>query len=270
MSRSAYYDWRNNRCSKRKQENAELDSHIRSIFNRHQSRYGSPRITKDLQAEGISCSKNRVSRRMKEMNLKAKAKRKFKVTTDSRHENPVHPNILQRDFTTMGPNQKWVSDISYVWTEEGWLYLCVFIDLWSRSVIGWSMGKRINRHLVCDALTMALWRRKFPKNVIVHSDRGAQYASKKYRNLLLQYKLTGSMSRKGDCWDNAVAESFFHTLKTELINSEDYQSRSQAKRDIFEYIEVYYNRLRRHSSISYCTPMGFEKMNYNLRTAAVR
>lgn len=250
--------------------NKALDDRILALFKYHKGRYGSPRITKDLKAEGIDCSENRVARRMNELMLQAKAKRKFKVTTDSSKTNFIFPNLLERDFSASKPNQKWVSDISYVWTNEGWLYLCVFIDLWSRSVVGWSMGKRINKHLVCDALIMALWRRGFPKGVIVHSDRGSQYSSKAYRRILKQNNLVGSMSRKGDCWDNSVAESFFHTIKTELINDFNFQKREQAKQSIFEYIECYYNKVRRHSSINYYAPEEFENMGYNLMKISVR
>ena len=196
------------------------------------------------------------------MGLKAKGKKKFKATTDSEHKLPIFENLLSRDFHAEAPNQKWTSDITYVWTDEGWLYLCVYIDLFSRSVIGWSMSKRINRHLVCDALTMALWRRGFPKGVIVHTDRGSQYASKQYRRLLKNHGLIGSMSRKGNCWDNSVAESFFKTLKYEHLYDYSFNTRDKAKQEIFEYIEVYYNKNRRHSYLGYLTPEMFEKVAY--------
>jgi len=270
VSRSGYYDWLGRPPSKREQKNKLLDAKIVNVYEDHKGRYGSPRITKELLADNVSCSENHVSKRMSAMGLKAKGKRKFKATTDSKHNLPVFDNVLNRDFYASVPNQKWVSDITYVRTEGGWLYLCVYVDLYSRAVIGWSMGKRINKQLVCDALMMALWRRGFPKNVIVHTDRGSQYASKKYRTLLNDYILIGSMSRKGDCWDNSVAESFFRTIKCEHIYDFIYKTRAQAKQSIFEYIEVYYNKKRRHSYLGYVTPEEFENMGYNLIRNGVR
>jgi len=195
---------------------------------------------------------------MKKMGLKAIAKRKFKVTTDSEHNRPVFKNVLNRDFSTTAVNQKWVGDITYVSTDEGWLYLAVIIDLHSRAVIGWSMSKRMKKDLVCDALLMALFKRKFPKDVVMHTDRGSQYCSKKYRAIIKNNKLNGSMSRKGNCWDNAIAESFFHTLKTELIHLSRYTTRADARQSIFKYIEGYYNQRRMHSAIDYRTPIEFE------------
>ena len=192
------------------------------------------------------------------MGLVAIAKKKFKVTTDSEHSLPVYSNVLNRNFTTTAINQKWVGDITYIPTKEGWLYLAVIIDLHSRAIIGWSMNKRMTKDLVCRALLMALFKRGFPKKVIMHSDRGSQYASKKHQKLLEVYDLIGSMSRKGNCWDNAIAESFFHTLKVELVNSAQFATRGEAKLAIFEYIEGYYNRRRMHSAINYYAPMEFE------------
>jgi len=224
----------------------------------HRQRYGSPRITRALQAQSVPCSHTRVERRMKKMGLKAVAKRKFKVTTDSAHSNPVFDNVLKRDFTTTAINQKWVGDITYVATDEGWLYLAVIIDLHSRAVIGWSMSKRMKKDLVCDALLMALFKRKFPKDVVMHTDRGSQYCSKKYRAIIKNNKLSGSMSRKGNCWDNAIAESFFHTLKTELIHVSRYTTPADARQSIFQYIEGYYNQKRMHSAIDYRTPIEVE------------
>lgn len=263
VSRSCYYEWRTKVVSKRQAANQQLDEAISNVFELHKAKYGSPRITQHLKAEGIECSENRVAKRMKEMGLKAKGKCKYKATTDSEHQLPVFPNLLERDFTATAPNQKYVSDITYVWTKEGWIYLCVFIDLYSRSIVGWSMDKRMGKDLVCNALMMALWRRGFPRGVIVHSDRGSQYASKKYRELLKAYGLIGSMSRKGNCWDNACAESFFRTLKVEHVYDYHYGTREQAKQSIFEYIETYYNKIRRHSTIGYYTPEQFDKMAYN-------
>ena len=195
---------------------------------------------------------------MKHHGLRAKAKKKFKVTTDSKHHLPVSPNLLNRDFTAASPNQKWVGDISYVWTDEGWMYLAVVIDLYSRAVMGWSIQPTMSRQLVCDALMMALWRRGFPRGVLFHSDRGSQYCSNDYQSILNLYGLISSMSRKGNCWDNAIAESFFHSIKIELIYAERYATREIAKQSIFQYIEVYYNRVRRHSALGSKAPDMFE------------
>lgn len=269
VSRSGYYAWCKREPGKRELANAALDESILTVFNQHEARFGAIRVTKDLHGMGIVCTKNRVARRMNLLKIRAKGKRKFKATTDSAHVKPTFENLLNREFRAEAPNQKWVSDITYVWTQEGWLYLCVFIDLYSRAVIGWSMGNRIDSNLVCNALMMALWRRGFPKGVLVHSDRGSQYASRKYLALLKTYQLIGSMSRKGNCWDNACAESFFHTIKIELINDILYLSREEAKQSIFEYVEMYYNKRRRHSTIDYNTPEEFEKLNYSLRKIAV-
>jgi putative transposase len=219
------------------------------------------RITDELQASGFICGRNRVARRMKHLEIKAKTKKKFQVTTDSKHHLPVAPNLLNRDFTATAPNQKWCRDISYIWTDEVWMYLAVVIDLYSRAVIGWSMQSTMSRQLVCDALMMALWRRGFPHGVLVHSDRGSQYCSHEYQNMLKQYQLICSMSRKGNCWDNSVAEIFFNSIKTELIYTERYPTREIAKQSIFQYIEVYYNLVRRHSTIGSIAPMIFESQS---------
>lgn len=258
VSSSGYYDWLSRPVSQREQANQILDEKIKVIYMENKQRYGSPRITRALQAESISCSHTRVERRMRHMGLKALAKRKFKVTTDSAHNKPIFKNVLNRDFTTTAINQKWVGDITYVPTREGWLYLAVVIDVHSRAVIGWSMSKRMKKDLVCDALLMALFKRKFPKNVIVHSDRGSQYCSKKYRRIIKRNQLIGSMSRKGNCWDNSIAESFFHTLKTELVHVTCYTTRTEAKQSLFQYIEGYYNRIRMHSAIDYRAPIEVE------------
>jgi len=258
VSRSGYYAWINHKPSKRDVANQELDKEISLIYQKHKGRYGAPRITRALKASSIPCSQTRVEKRMYLLNLKAVAKRKLKVTTDSNHSSPVYNNRLKRDFTTTGINQKWVSDITYVPTDEGWVYVAVVIDLYSRAVIGWSMSKRMKKDLVCDALMMGLFKRKFPKNVIVHSDRGSQYCSLRYRQIIKNNQLIGSMSRRGNCWDNAIAESFFHSLKVELIHQEHYATRDAARQSIFQYIEGYYNQNRKHSSIDYKTPFEVE------------
>jgi putative transposase len=258
VSRSGYYGWLHHKPGKREIANHELDQEIEAVFKRHKSRYGSPRITKALKIKQVSCSHTRVARRMKIMSLRAVAKKKFKVTTDSNHNQPVFQNILNRDFITTGMNQKWASDITYIRTEEGWMYLAVVIDLHSRAVIGWSMSSRMRKALVCSALLMALSNQGFPAGVIVHSDRGSQYCSDRYKKILKHYKLIGSMSRKGNCWDNAIAESFFHTLKVELVHENRYKTRDIAKQSVFEYIETYYNKERLHSAIGYRTPFEVE------------
>jgi putative transposase len=261
VSRSGYYAWLHYIPSNRFLANQKLDEEIASVFIDNKSRYGSPRITKELNKKGMDCTHKRVAKRMQIMNLKALAKRKFKVTTDSAHTKPVYENILNRDFTTTAVNQKWAGDITYVATEQGWLYLAVIIDLHSRAIIGWSMNARMTKQLVCDALLMALFNRKFPEGVLVHTDRGSQYCSHKYRNIIANNKLIGSMSRRGNCWDNAISESFFHTLKVELIHQNKYLYKEQAQRSIFQYIEGYYNKKRMHSAIDYKTPYEVECLN---------
>jgi putative transposase len=256
--KSAYYSWLKGIPSKREQQNRILDVNIKSLFFEHKGRYGAPRITRSLKALAIKCCKQRVANRMKILNLRAKAKRKYRMTTDSEHTHPVFENILNRDFSANAINQKWTGDITYIPTKEGWLYLAVVIDLFSKAIIGWSMSTRLKKDLVCNSLTMALFRRKFPKKVTVHSDRGSQYCSKGYRKILQQNELIGSMSRKGNCWDNAPSESFFHTLKVELIHGRNFETRAEAKQQIFNYIESYYNKKRMHSSIDYKTPYEME------------
>lgn len=258
VSRSGFYSFITRPLSNRHLANRQLDRQITIIYNQHKKRYGAPRITRALQSQKEVCSHTRVARRMKTLGLVAVAKKKFKVTTDSEHNLPVYKNVLNRNFSTTAINQKYACDITYVRTQEGWLYLAVVIDLYSRAVIGWSMSRRMKKALVCDALMMALFKRKFPKNVIIHSDRGSQYCSNKYQKTLKDYHLIGSMSRKGNCWDNAIAESFFHTLKVELIHECIYKTRVQARQSIFQYMEGYYNNNRMHSSINYMTPLELE------------
>lgn len=258
VSRSSYYSWLAVPVSNRKLADKELGANITQIYSNHKGKYGYPRITKQLNKTGISCGKNKVYSIMNKLGLKAKHKRKFKATTDSNHKLAVYENIINRDFTATDINQKWFSDISYIETAQGWLYLAVIIDVYSRAVIGWAMDNNMEKSLVCNALHMALWRRHFPKGVIIHSDRGSQYCSYEYQNILQSYNLICSMSRRGNCWDNAIAETFFHTLKTELVYDCKYKSREEAKSSIFNYIEAYYNQTRMHSSIGYLAPMEFE------------
>ena len=250
------------RPCRRSRENRALVEKIRDIpkKNKRLRVYGSPRIHEELVELGYHCSENRVARLMRANGIKARQTRKFCVTTDSKHNNPVAHNVLDRKFDVGSPDRAWASDITYVWTREGWLYLAVVIDLFNRMVVGWSMGNRITQELTLSALRMALWKRKPGRGLLSHSDRGSQYTSKAYRKLLSDHGIVCSMSRKGNCWDNAVAESFFHTFKTELVYHEDYGTRAEAKSDIFDWIEVFYNRKRRHSSLGYLSPARFEAM----------
>ena len=270
ISRSGYYSWLNRPISRRAQENKQLGDNITQIYIKHKGKYGCPRITKELHKTGLSCGKNRVYNIMNKLNIKAKNKRKFRVTTDSNHNLPIHKNIINRDFTATDINQKWFSDISYIETNEGWLFLAIVLDVYSRAIVGWSMDKTMTKELVCDALNMALWRRQFPKGVIIHSDRGSQYCSKEYQNMLNNNQFICSMSRKGNCWDNAIAETFFHTLKTELVYDYKYKTREEAKNSIFNYIETYYNQTRIHSSIGYLSPMEFEFKIHKLVSSKTR
>jgi transposase InsO family protein/transposase-like protein len=260
VSRSGYYAWQYRRVNRRTRElsNETLDKAVRGAFKVRKGRSGSPGITLDLAESGHSHDRKTIAKSMKRQGLIAKAGKKFRVTTDSTHNQPVARNLLQQNFTADRPNEKWCGDITYLWTEEGWMYLAVVIDLYSRKVVGWSMSKRMKSSLVCDALSMALWRRGFPKGVIMHTDRGSQYCSGSYQKLLSSHKLLCSMSGKGNCYDNACAESFFHTLKVELIHGERFCGRSPLRRAVFEYIEVDYNRYRRHSTVGMISPDQFE------------
>lgn len=261
VSPSGYYQWLKGRPSKRALANIELDKNIIDIFVQNKGRYGAVRVTQELRGQGQTIGKTRVERRMKALALKALAKRKWKATTDSRHDLPVADNLLNRDWSTTGANQKWVTDITYVWTQEGWLYLATVMDLYSRAIIGWALQDHLETSLISEALQKALWKRKFPKGVLVHSDRGSQYCSEVYQQLLKQYCLICSMSRKGNCWDNSPMESFYHTLKIELVQfSLGFSTREEAHQAIQLYIEEYYNQKRRHSSIAYQAPFMFESI----------
>lgn len=258
VSRSGFYEWRNRPQSQRSKDDQVLKAKIQIHHKKSRSTYGTRRVQKALAGAGIFASRRRIGRLMKEAGLKCKARRKFKATTDSAHSRPVADNLLDRNFNAAQPNQAYVGDITYIQTREGWLYLAVFLDLYSRSVVGWSMSNRITAELVCDALQMAICKRRPPAGLLVHSDRGSQYASDSFQRLLKANKFRCSMSRKGNCWDNAPSESFFHTLKTELVFDADFKTREQAKQMIFEYIEVFYNRERLHSSNDYMSPSDFE------------
>lgn len=257
VSASGYYDWCDRPLSKRVRENQQLVKKIRCYHQASRSIYGSPRIQKDLLgAERVS--RQRVARLMKAEGIESKMVKKFVITTNSKQTTSPAPDRLQRRFRTRSINQAWVSDTTFTRTREGWLYLAVVLDLYSRQVIGWSMSERNDTKLVSDALMMAKWRRGDLHDVIVHSDQGSTYASGDYRKLLQENNMQCSMSRKGECHDNAVAESFFGTLKTELVDHEDYRTREEARQSIFEYIEAFYNRARRHAFLDYMTPFEYE------------
>jgi putative transposase len=270
VSQSGYYRWRQNPFSVRKVSNERLRKRIRELYAEHKGMAGSPMITADLRAEPefSKVSKNRVARHMKEMGLKCRATKKFVVTTDSKHSEPVAPNILDRQFTTDSPNAAWVSDITYVKVGSKWNYLTVFMDLYSRIVVGWNLSESLDRHSMIHAFQKALWRRSPPAGLLVHSDRGVQYASADFRNLLKKNQFVQSMSRKGDCWDNAVAESFFHTLKTQCLYHNRFLNKADAEQALFTYIEVYYNRRRRHSTNGYKSPASYEAEWEKVQNAA--
>ncbi|MDF9433128.1 IS3 family transposase [Chromohalobacter israelensis] len=260
VARSGYYAWRqrDGEPSPRRRQQAVLDQRVAEAFKRRKGRSGAPRLVPDLVHDGMAVNRKTIAASLRRQGLRAKAARKFKATTNSRHSLPVAPNLLEQDFTAMAPNEKWVGDITYLATGEGWLYLAVLIDLFSRKVIGWAMSERMTADLAGNALQMALWRRKMPKKVVVHSDRGSQYCSTLYQSLLTRHDLQCSMSAKGNCYDNACAESFFHSLKVEAIHGERFETRDAMRRQVFEYIEMDYNRQRRHSAIGMISPEAFE------------
>lgn len=261
VSTSGYYDWINRPMSQRDKDNQRLTLKLHCFHQQSKEIYGSPKLHKDLLDDGEKVGIKRVQRLMKKANIQAKITKKFIIANNSKHSHQVASNLLERCFSTDKKNVVWVTDTTFIHTKEGWLYLATVMDLYSRKIIGWSMSKRNNRILVCDALLMALWRRKHPKEVIVHSDQGSTYASNDYQALLKEKKLVCSMSRRGNCWDNAVAESFYGSLKNEWVYWETYKTRNQAKKSIFNYIEVFYNRKRRHSYLGYVSPDDFEQMN---------
>lgn len=261
VSRTAYYRWLKRPVSQHKKQDEIIKEQIMKIYNESRKTYGSPRIHRKLGKQGVYCGKKRVERLMREAGIQAIQKRKFRVTTDSKHNLPVAENILDRNFNASSTNMSWVSDITYINTDEGWLYLAAVMDLCSKRIVGYSMQKYLTRELVIEALNMAITNRHPGRGLIIHSDRGSQYASFDYQQLLRQHGFICSMSRKGDCWDNSPMESFFKTLKTELVYHRRYKSRSEAKLEIFEYIEVFYNRFRLHSALGYESPEEYEK-NY--------
>ena len=261
VSRSGYYEWKDRIPCARKEYDQQLTKKIKLIFQQGRKVYGTRRIKHCLNSIGLNASRRRIARLMQESGLICKTKRKFKATTDSSHNKSVAPNLLARQFDVSKPNQCWCGDITYIRTGEGWLYLATVLDLYSRKIVGWNMSNRINSSLVNKALLMATWQRKPAKGLIWHTDRGVQYASESHLRIINQHSIKQSMSKKGDCWDNAVAESFFNTLKSELIHHCKFKTREEAKNVIFEYIEVFYNRNRIHSNNNYLSPVDFENLN---------
>jgi putative transposase len=261
VSESGYDAWGKREPSHRQLENERLTEQIRHAYERGRQVYGSPRVHAELQAQGIICGKHRVERLMRQAGLRAIQKRHRICTTDSRHSEPVAPNVLQRDFTASAPNQKWLTDITAIWTAEGWLYLAVVLDVYSRLVVGWAMDEHRDQHLVESALLMALGWREPAENMLHHSDRGSQYTSQDYQAILTQAGIQVRMSGKGNCYDNAMMESFFSSLKTECVDRQVYESRVQAKLSVFEWIEVFYNRKLRHSSLAYLSPVAYEQQD---------
>ena len=260
VARSGYYAWRDQQPRKRQKENETLLSPIRQSFERSKGTYGSPGVLRDLRAEGIACGKHRVARLMRAAGLHAlPAPPRFVVTTDSRHALPVAQNLLDQQFGAVQADERWGADITYLWNGEGWLYLAVVLDLFSRRVVGWSMQAGLHKGLVLSALQMALCRRRPEPGLLHHSDRGSQYASGAFQEALSAAGAVCSMSRRGNCFDNAVVESFFGTLKVELVHRCRFATRREARREVFEYIEVWYNRKRRHSSLGYLSPQEFEQ-----------
>ncbi len=259
ISRSGYYRW-----AKRKDKSDRRDNYIlvkiKEIHEKCRHNYGSRRMWAELNAEGIRVGKNKVAKLMKDNGIKAKTKRKYKVTTYSRHKLPISPNLLKAGPKADAPDKIWVADITYVWTREGWIYLSTILDMYSRKIVAWKLSTRLTKDIVVSSIEQAIRQRKPNQGLIFHSDRGSQYASLEVRELLSMHKIKQSMSSTGNCYDNATAESFFHSLKTELVYFEQYQTRKEAEISIFEYIECFYNRRRRHSALNYRSPEQFESI----------
>ena len=264
VSASGYHAWRTRGASERQRDDSQLSRSITCIFDKHKGTYGSPRVRMVLSNEGRQVSRKRVARLMRQHGLTARAPRRWVRTTDSDHALPIAKNLLERDFRASAPNQKWASDITYIATRDGWLYLAMVIDLFSRRIVGWSMSAHIDEALVHAAITMALHKRPKRDALIVHSDRGSQYAARAIVQLCTDHGIQQSMSRRGNCWDNAPSESFFATLKRECVNQRIFASRAEARTAIFEYIEIYYNRERLHSTLGYRTPVDFENAHRSI------
>nr|WP_161568146.1 IS3 family transposase [Anaerobacillus alkaliphilus] len=261
VSKSGYYKWlkKGNKVTKEKKQKEKIKAKISNLFYKNREVFGSPRITRELHKLGYTVSEKTVGRYMKEMGLRAIPEQRFVVTTDSNHSNPIYPNLLNREFYPEQPDRVWVTDITYIWTMEGWLYLATVMDLYSRKIVGWSTDKTMTKELPLKALARAINSRKPSENLIHHSDRGSQYTSKEYISCLEEYNIQISMSRKGNCYDNACMESFFATLKKELIYRRKYSTREEATRDIWDYIMSFYNERRSHSTIGYVSPNEYER-----------
>jgi transposase InsO family protein len=260
VSESGYRSWKHGgKPYRQRLTDAQMLALIQSIHAEFKGAYGSPRMVKELRLRGFPAGKDRVERLMQENGIKAKHKRRFKVTTDSKHNLPIAPNLLERNFTPDAPNQVWTSDITYLWTDEGWLYLAIVLDLFNREVVGWSLKPRMTADIVTDALTMAWFRRKPAAGLMHHSDRGSQYAGHAFQAKLKEYGMICSMSRKGNCWDNAPSESWFGSFKNERVYGEHFGTRDEMMAMAFEYIEVFYNRKRLHSTLGYKSPTQFLK-----------
>jgi putative transposase len=259
VSHGGFYEWMQRPESCRSRENRQLLVQIRTSFEQSDRTYGSPRVWRDLRAWGFWCGKHRVARLMSAAGLKARSKRRrLPFDLGQRPEHAIAPNVLDRQFEATAPNQRWVADFTYIWTEEGWLFFAVVMDLFSRRIVGWSMSNEMTAQLVTDALVMAIWRRGRPQELLHHSDQGSQYTSEQFQRLLSDQGITCSMSRQGDVWDNAAMESFFSSLKTERCSRKVYSTRDQAKADVFDYVERFYNPHRRHSTIGYLSPADYE------------
>ena len=269
VSRNAYYQFA--KCQENKQEDPnhrEMLEWVKDIAKSSDNTYGSRRMKKALNILGYPVSRQKARKLMREANVQVRHRKKYKVTTNSNHRQPVFENRLQRDFEVAQLDRVYAADVTYIWTQEGWLYLAVVMDLCSRKIVGWSMNSRMKAQLVCDALQMAIWRRRPAEGLIHHSDQGSQYATKAFRRLLKAHNIEGSMSRKGDCWDNAVVESFFGSLKQERVQWRHYQSRHEAQQDILEYISMFYNSKRLHSYLDYRSPNDFEQQLKAVKKAA--
>lgn len=269
VSESGYHAWNKRPESAHASKDRLLGAHIKASFAKSRETYGSPRLTTELDEMGLSVGRHRVARLMREGGIHAKKPKRFKKTTDSRHSSPIAPNLVARKFDEIAsePNRLWVTDITYIWTWQGWLYLCVFLDVFSRKVIGWSIDDTMETRMVLDALNMALTRRNPSAGLIGHSDRGSQYASDLYRTLLGKRGILQSMSRKGDCWDNAVAESFFASIKGDLIDRRSWSTKASVEAAVQEWIEVFYNCERRHSSLGNVSPVDYERLTREAQAA---
>jgi transposase InsO family protein len=268
VSTSGYYAWTERGASCRSRRDRDLGAKVRAAHAASKGRYGSPRVHAELRAAGEKVGRKRIARLMKQAHLEGRKRRRFRKTTDSNHRLPIAPNLLKRNFTATAPNQAWVTDITFLWTQQGWLYLAAILDLFSRRVVGWATSPNVDRHLALAALRAALRDRRPSEGLVHHSDRGSTYASGDYRNALEAHGIECSMSRKGDCWDNAVAESFFASLKREVEEIEDLESHAQANVILADYIDKFYNLQRRHSTIGYRSPTEFELMNCKESRAA--